>query len=276
MMLHRQCSKLDINGETSELLPLAERGAQLLSDCAIDANREETIHIVDDDADTRQIIVGMIAEVGVRAETYASAADFLATYVSGSPGCLVTDLRMPEIDGLSLVRRLKQTAESLPVIVVTGSGDIRSAVEAMHLSAVDVLLKPFERLILCDRIRHSLALDATRRRLIERRTTARSLLSRLTDRELEVLELIVDGLSNRQIALRTRASERTIEAHRGRIAKKLLARNDFEIARVTLNGLGEEPDIQKPDWITVGVIRRETRRSPGAIGGRDRSARRPR
>lgn len=241
MTSHRVEMTSDVAAETLEALPLVECGAQLLSDRDLDGNRDDTVHIVDDDPATRRIIVDMISCINVRTQAYGSASEFLATFISGSPGCLVTDLRMPGIDGLSLVRQLKQAAETLPVIIVTGSGDIRSAVEAMHLSAVDVLLKPFDGEVLCDRIRQSLSLDATRRQLTERRNAARALLSRLSDREQEILQFIVDGLNNRQIALRTRTAERTVEAHRARIARKLLARNDFDVARVTWDGLSDKP-----------------------------------
>ena len=232
----------EVAPETRDAIPLPERGAQLLSDRDLDDSRDDTVHIVDDDPATRRIILDMISCINARTRAYGSAAEFLETYISGSPGCLVTDLRMPGIDGLTLVRQLKQAAETLPVIIVTGSGDIRAAVEAMHLSAVDVLLKPFDGAVLCDRIRQSLSLDATRRQLTERRNAARALLSRLSDREQEILQLIVDGLNNRQIALRTRTAERTVETHRARIAKKLLARNDFDVARVTWDGLSDKPE----------------------------------
>jgi two-component system, LuxR family, response regulator FixJ len=214
---------------------LAIRGAQLLADSQA-SHVNPTIHVVDDDDEMCCVMVGMIRRTGLNVVAYTSANEFLNQYAPGSPGCLITDLRMPGIDGLSLVRRLKEASATLPVIVVTGSGDIQAAVQAMRLSAVDVLLKPFDSDLLCTRVRQSLELDATRREDMYRRTAARRLLERLSDREREMLQFIVDGMDNRQIALRTQTSERAIEAHRARIAKKLLARNDFDIARVTIVG----------------------------------------
>jgi len=217
---------------------LATRGAQLLIDSGPEGEQQvqETVYVVDDDADMRDLIVGMLRRAGWQVQAFGSANEFLTSYIPGSPGCLITDLRMPGIDGLSLVRRLKEASATLPVVVVTGSGDIQAAVQAMRLSAVDVLLKPFDADVLCARVHQSLELDASRRESMQRRDAARKLLARLTDRERELLQYIVDGLDNRQIALRIRTSERAIEAHRDRIAKKLLARNEYDIARVTQVG----------------------------------------
>jgi FixJ family two-component response regulator len=226
----------DAIGNTPSSVDLAARGAQLLADSR--AGHSPVIHVVDDDDEMRLIIVGMIRRAGLNVVAYASANEFLTQFAPGSPGCLVTDLQMPGIDGLSLVRRLKEASATLPVIVVTGSGDIQAAVQAMRLSAVDVLLKPFHPDVLCARVHQSLELDATRREVLNRRNAARQLLDRLTDREREMLQFIVDGLDNRQIALRTQTTERAIEAHRERISKKLLARNDFDLARVTMVGGG--------------------------------------
>jgi two-component system response regulator FixJ len=217
-------------------LQLSERGAELLCASTDAAGVGETVYVVDDDGALREVIAGMLQRAGLAAQSFESADAFLAQYVPGSPGCLITDLRMPGIDGLSLVRRLKDASATLPVIVVTGSGDMHAAVEAMHLSAVDVLPKPFDAERLCARVRQSLELDSSRREELRRRNAARALLNRLTPREREILQLIVDGLDNRQIALRTQTSERAVEAHRARIAKTLLARNDFELVRVTLAG----------------------------------------
>jgi len=214
---------------------LVIRGAQLLAD-SMASHASPTIHVVDDDDEMCSVIVSMVRRAGLNVVAYTSAGEFLKQYVPGSPGCLITDLRMPGIDGLSLVRRLKEASESLPVIVVTGSGDIEAAVQAMRLSAVDVLLKPFDSELLRTRVHQSLELDAGRREESNRRSAARRLLERLSDREREMLQFIVDGLDNRQIALRTQTSERAIEAHRARIAKKLMARNDFDVARVTIVG----------------------------------------
>jgi len=215
-------------------IQLVERGAQLLLDSA--ADEQSTVYVVDDDADMRQVIVGMFRRAGLNVLGFGSANEFLTTYVPGSPGCLVTDLRMPGIDGLSLVRRLKEGSATLPVIVVTGSGDIQAAVQAMRLAAVDVLLKPFDADVLCARVHQSLEMDAAQRKSLTRRNAARALLDRLTERERDILQFIVDGLDNRQIALRTQTSERAIDSHRARIAKKLLARNDYDVARITMVG----------------------------------------
>lgn len=221
---------------------LAERGAQLLSASADVSVVGHTVFVVDDDEGMREVIVGMIRRAGLAVRSFESADAFLAQFVPETPGCLITDLRMPGTDGLSLVRKLKDASATLPVVVVTGSGDMQAAVQAMHLSAVDVLPKPFDAERLCARVRQSLELDSSRREALRRRHAARALLNRLTPREREILQMIVDGLDNRQIALRTRTSERAIEAHRERIAKTLLARNDFEVARVTL--AGEPPELR--------------------------------
>ena len=192
-----------------------------------------SVHVVDDDAAVRDSLCVLLASAGFLVQTYDSAVAFLAT-AAGLAGCVLTDVRMPEMDGLELQQRLSQRNIHLPVIVMTGQGDVPLAVRAMKAGAVDFLEKPFDDAALLDAVRRALA-ESRRREESESASAETSRrLAALTPREREVLDLLVVGLSNKAIAIELGASPRTIEVHRARVFEKLSARSLPDLVRLVL------------------------------------------
>lgn len=193
-----------------------------------------TVFVVDDDADVRKMILGLVESIGLRAECFPSADDFLKAYHSRRPGCLVTDVRLPGMSGLELQESLAHQSSMLPVIVITGHADVPLAVRAMKSHAVDLLEKPFNTQELLDRIQHALRLDAERRR--EQAATAgiAARVATLTPREREVMDLVVRGLANKQVAYQLGVSEKTVETHRSRVMKKLSVSSVADLVRLSI------------------------------------------
>ena len=192
-----------------------------------------SVHVVDDDAAVCDSLRVLLASAGFPVQTYDSAVAFLAT-AAGRAGCVLTDVRMPEMDGLELQQRLSQRKIHLPVIVMTGQGDIPLAVRAMKAGAVDFLEKPFDDAALLDAVRRALA-ESNRREESESASAETSRrLAALTPREREVLDLLVVGLSNKAIAIKLGASPRTVEVHRARVFEKLSARSLPDLVRLVL------------------------------------------
>ena len=192
---------------------------------------QSTTHVIDDDEATRDFIREVLAENGYCAETYASALDFLATIDRGLGGCVVTDVCMPGMSGIELLAKLSEAGLRLPVIVVTGYADVRLAVQAMKLGAVDVLEKPFHTDDLFAAIRSTLPWRAT----LPRKVRCQQQLpgaDRLTYREIEVFRLVVSGLRNKSIAHEMRISDRTVEAHRAQVMRKTGAKNLVDLHRL--------------------------------------------
>ncbi len=179
-----------------------------------------TVFVVDDDDSVRRALRRLIQSVGLTVRTHASAAEFLAAYDANMPGCLVLDVRMPGLSGLDLQASFTERDITLPVIFITGHGDIPMSVRAMKAGALDFLAKPFNDQVLLDAIQRALAQDAeARRERAERDSVARRLES-LTPRERQVMSRIVCGLTNRQVAAELGASEKTIKVHRARVMRK--------------------------------------------------------
>ena len=178
-----------------------------------------TVFVVDDDDAVRRLIQSLVNSVGLPAELYTSAEQFLSACDPQRPGCLVTDVRMPGMSGLDLQQALARRGISLPVIMVTAYADVPLAVQAMKSHAVDVMQKPFRNQELLDRIQQALRADAERRRQDSCRAESAARLSLLSEREREVLDLVVAGLPNKQIAHRLHLSEKTVEAHRGKVMR---------------------------------------------------------
>lgn len=192
-----------------------------------------TVHVIDDDAAIRDSLRVLLEAAGFAVRTHESAKAFLAA-APGLGGCVLTDVRMPEIDGLEMQQRLNERGIPLPVIVMTGMGDVPVAVRAMKAGAVDFLEKPFEDEQLLSAIQR--ALEASKR-LQDREAAAAQAASRLatlTRREREVLDLLVTGLPTKAIANELGASPRTIEVHRSRVFEKLQARSLPELVRLVL------------------------------------------
>ncbi len=193
----------------------------------------ETVHIVDDDAAIRDLLRMLLELAGFAVRTHDSAAAFLAA-APPSGGCVLTDVRMPEIDGLELQQRLNDRGITLPVIVMTGQGDVPVAVRAMKAGAVDFLEKPFGDAQLFDAVRRALEQSKRCQEAKSATAAAAARIAALTPREREVLELLVTGWPTKAIAKELGASPRTIEVHRARVFEKLQARSLPDLVRLVL------------------------------------------
>ena len=195
--------------------------------------REEKpiIYVVDDDASVRDSTELMLKSVGFNVKTFGSAQDFLKANLQEDLGCLVLDVRMPEISGLDLQEKLVSAKTPLPVIFITGHGTVPMSVRAMKAGAVDFLQKPFEEQDLLDAINRAIA---EQREIKSKKDQAEELqlrLEALTPREYEVFSLLVTGMANKEIAFELGASERTIKAHRARIMEKMNAGSLADLVR---------------------------------------------
>lgn len=182
-----------------------------------------TVHIVDDDEDTRVATARVLTLAGYTVRTYASANEFLTQLPSSSPGCLLLDVQMPGASGLELQELLTKSAEVLPIIFVTGHGDIPMSVRAMKSGAVDFLTKPVPKAVLLGAIAQALEREAAERAVRDRSRAARARYERLTPREREVFAHLISGQLNKQVAFDLGTAERTIKAHRHSIMQKLEA-----------------------------------------------------
>ncbi len=193
------------------------------------------VHVVEDDQPMRDSLVELLEEAGYRARAYASGEELLARGTAAEPGCVVSDLRMPGIDGLTLLRRLRAGGCGLPLILITGHGDVAMAVSAMKAGAIDFLEKPFEPDALLGAIAMALRVRSTGT-AAEEGESAHRRLERLTLREHEVLEHLVAGRSNKEAAEKLGISPRTIEFHRANIMEKTGAAGLPELVRLWLAG----------------------------------------
>lgn len=193
-----------------------------------------TVFIVDDDEAVRDALGVLMNAASIPAESFKSARDFLDTITVDRPGCLVLDVRMPEIDGLDLQRELAARGSRLPVIMVTGHGDVPMAVQAMRAGAFDFITKPFDSQALLARIREAIELDAKTRKQRVDRAAIESRLAQLTPRETEVMELIVAGRSSKSIAETLGSSFNTVQNQRARILKKMQAESTADLVRMVM------------------------------------------
>lgn len=190
---------------------------------------QPAVYIVDDDLGVRQMIARMVRSVRLTPRTFASVKEFLEQLDPAQPGCLVLDVRMPGESGLELQEHLARTGVRIPIIFVTGHGDIPMSVRAMKAGAVDFIEKPFHDQLLLEAIHAALARDREQRRAESVRAQARSRLATLTPREREVLCEVVAGLANKQIAAKLGTTEQTIKLHRGRVMSKMRADSVAEL-----------------------------------------------
>jgi two-component system response regulator FixJ len=191
------------------------------------------IHVVDDDAAVRDSVRMLLQCSGFPVRTHASARAFLAA-ADTLAGCVLTDVRMPEMDGLELQRMLNERGLRIPVIMMTGQGDVPLAVRAMRAGAVDFLEKPLDDERLLDSVRRALEEGGRRRDALSMIAVAAVRLGVLTPREREVLDLLIAGLSNKAIGNELGTSPRTIEVHRARILEKLNAHSLPDLVRLVL------------------------------------------
>ncbi|UYN98019.1 MAG: response regulator transcription factor FixJ [Enhydrobacter sp.] len=192
------------------------------------------VHVIDDDADVRQSLAFLLATAGLAVRVHDSAVAFLRTLPDVQDGCIVTDVRMPEMDGLELQRRLKELDVKIPVIVITGHGDVHLAVSAMKAGAVDFIEKPFDDEVLLGAIRSALARNADDHQRQSRAVEVRNRLKILSHRERDVLAGLVAGKPNKIIAYELGISARTIEVYRANVMTKMQADSLSELVRMTL------------------------------------------
>lgn len=204
-----------------------------------DSKRKPVVYIVDDDDGMRRAITVLITTIGYQPVAFARPAEFLAKYDPGQPSCLVLDVRMPEMSGLEVQQHLNKAGSMLPVILISGHGDIPMAVQAMKDGAFDFLQKPFRDQELIDRINGALKLDAQNRASVDRLTDLKARHESLTPREREVLALVVDGKANKVIAIDLGLSERTVEIHRANVMEKMGARSVAHLVKMYLMLGGE-------------------------------------
>jgi len=190
-----------------------------------------TVYVVDDDEAVRESLSYLISSVDLQVKTFASATDFLDIYEHGLTGCLVVDVRMPGMSGLELQRQLSDRSINLPVIIITGHGDVDMAVRAMKSGAFDFIQKPFNDQVLLDLIQAALEKNARAAEENAERANIADKLKQLTDREREVLNGIVEGSSNKDIAAQLNLSEKTIEFHRSKVMRKMSATSLAELTR---------------------------------------------
>jgi len=193
-----------------------------------------TVFVVDDDPGIRRSLELLLDSVGLEVSCFASTTEFLDAYDPDAPGCLLLDVRLPTISGLALQEQLRTMHSMLPIIFITAHGDVPLAVRAMHAGAFDFLEKPFNDQELIDRTQAALEHDAKNRQQLGRHEEILVQLGRLTAREREVMEHVVNGQANKVIAHELGISERTVEIHRSRVMEKMHASSLAQLVRMWL------------------------------------------
>ena len=199
-----------------------------------------SVFIVDDDAHVRDSLKTLLESLGFRTETFDSARAFLNSSAISRNGCLVADIRMPDMDGLELQQELTMRGIDLPVIIVTGHGDVPLAVRAMKAGAIEFLEKPYNEHMLVEGIQRGLreaSADAGKR---EAQNEAQKRLATLSEREREVFELLIMGHPNKVIAYKLQISPRTVEIHRAHVMDKMQARSLAELVRMSIASTGPD------------------------------------
>jgi two-component system, LuxR family, response regulator FixJ len=197
--------------------------------------RSPIVFIVDDDEAVRSSLRLLIKSVGLVPSALGSAREFLEKYDPAQPGCLVLDVRMPAMSGLELQEQLNRHGAVIPVIFITGHGDVPMAVEAMQAGAFDFLQKPFRDQDLIDRIQRALEKDRANRAVLNERSLIRERLESLTPREREVLQMVSSGKPNKIMAADLGVSQRTVEIHRARVMEKMGASSLAQLVRMVLD-----------------------------------------
>lgn len=191
-----------------------------------------TVFVVDDDAAIRFAMQALMDSVNLKHEIFASGDEFLEKVSDQRAGCLVLDIRMPGLGGLELQEELNRRGSALPIIFITGHGDVPMAVDAMQHGAVDFIQKPFRDQDLLDRVREALITDEERREEQHKHAVVAERLARLTNREREVFDLVVTGKPNKVIAYELGVSQRTVEIHRARVMEKMQARSLADLVKM--------------------------------------------
>ncbi len=194
-----------------------------------------TVYVVDDDDGMRRALSLLLNTVGFKTAAFASPKEFLDTFKPDAAGCLVLDIRMPGMSGLELQQHLNRMGSMLPVIFITGHGDVPMAVQAMKEGAFEFVQKPFRDQDLLDRINHALEQDKENRSSLARRADVLHRAESLTPREKQVMALVVDGAANKVIAIDLGLSERTVEIHRAKVMEKMGARSVAHLVKLQMS-----------------------------------------
>jgi RNA polymerase sigma factor (sigma-70 family) len=206
-------------------------------------NVEQVVYIVDDDPSMRDAVKTLIETVGLSCRAFESGQEFLQSHLADVPGCLVLDVRLPGLSGLNLQRELAERGIQIPIIFITGHGDIPMSVQAMKAGAVEFLTKPFRDQDLLDAIEQATERDRAARSQRTEIIELRERYETLTPREREVMTAVVAGLLNKQIAAELGISEKTVNVHRGQIMQKLRAESLAELVRMSEKLRVTPPDI---------------------------------
>ncbi len=207
---------------------------------------DPVVFVVDDDPAIRESLKRLFKSVEMEVQAFESAREFVGFKPPDRPCCLVLDVRMPRMSGLDLQRELEARGSMLPIIFITAHGDVPMAVDAMKVGAIDFLQKPFSDQQLLDAVQRAIGLDREARAEREERAAVQNRVDTLTPRELEVFELVVTGMLNKQIAFDLGTSEKTIKVHRGRVMEKMKANSLAQLvklaAAVGIPGKGKSPE----------------------------------
>ncbi|MEQ8601047.1 MAG: response regulator FixJ [Devosia sp.] len=207
------------------------------------------VHIVDDEEAVRNSVAFLLGSAGFAVRTHLSATDFIREAASIRAGCLVTDLRMPDMSGVELLKRLREAGTLLPAIVITGHGDVQMAVEAMKNGALDFIEKPFSDDVLIESIRRAVNAAQTHQRNEATIEATRQRLGTLSEREMQVLNGVVSGEPNKTIAFELGISPRTVEVYRAGLMSKMQAKNLPELVRMILSIESQKGDDSSDSFL---------------------------